>query len=126
MINDETKAKLANKVEETYQKLEQHFKQQLPRCKGNFGVKSSRIAGIAKYSTNEIQINVEYLKQHEEHVLHVTVPHEICHLVAAILWPNMKQHHGWEWKTCMKVVGLRPDTYHQLGRINKPDISEFI
>lgn len=126
MIDEALKKRLRDKMEETYEKLERHFGRTFPRCKGNFDVNSVKVAGRASYNENTIKINLAYLREHTEHVVNITVPHEVCHLVAGIVYPQMRQHHGWEWKACMVIVGLRPDTYHDLGRIKKPDISEFV
>lgn len=126
MIDEALKKRLRDKMEETYVKLERHFGRTFPRCKGNFDVNSVRVAGNASYSENVIRVNPAYLKAHTEHVVNGTVPHEVCHLVARIMYPHMKQNHGWEWKACMVIVGLRPDTYHSLGRVKRHDIDEFI
>lgn len=71
-------------------------------------------AGQASYQSNTVKISEDFLKAHEEGVIGVTVPHEVCHLYVHKYYPNHKQHHGPEFRRLMNILGLDGDTYHTM------------
>ncbi len=86
----------------------------------------SRCAGIASWNefTGKYSININpvLLKTNPDHILNVTVPHEIAHIVVCLLFKGcsfMPQPHGKEWASIMKLFGLEPNRTHSL------DVSEI-
>ena len=60
-------------------------------------------------------INPDYFKNHYDEQLNVTVPHEVAHYVTEHVFGKVK-HHGWEWKSVMRVIGLpAADRCHQFS-----------
>ena len=71
------------------------------------------IAGRAHcYSNKRIELSEQlFLENVEEFFLH-TIPHEVAHILAVILYPDAKQHHGPEWKSVMRELGVEPVRCH--------------
>ena len=100
----------------------------IPTIKYNL---SGRCAGRAHwiYVTNDmfIRINPILLNENVEYMLTNTVPHEIAHLVAYMVFGKSIKPHGYEWKTVMRCFGLTPDRCHYLNTstvrsIRKPTV----
>jgi predicted SprT family Zn-dependent metalloprotease len=77
-------------------------------------------AGRAYLGINCIHISPDYLKEFPEHVMNVTVPHEVVHLYVAKYFPRAKQAHGPEFRRLMRCIGLSGDTYHKMILSNAP------
>lgn len=107
-------ALFAKKTEEIVQKLE---KAGFPRVKVKlkFDKLNPRVAGTASGKGNVITINTLYLKDHLYEVSDQTLAHEICHIYQFKYFPDAKQAHGPEWKSIMRSIGYRPETYHQMS-----------
>lgn len=73
-----------------------------------------KTSGTCSFGGSLIKISEAYLKMHEEEVLRTTVPHEVCHSYVNKYFPRAKQHHGPEWRSLMRLLGLRGDTYHTM------------
>jgi len=69
-------------------------------------------AGTANILQNVVKFSDVYFKECKAEVLKETVPHEICHLYVAKYHPNAKQYHGREFRSMMRLLGCRGDTYH--------------
>lgn len=81
-------------------------------------------AGMAYRSVNYIEISKDYLREHQEKVLTITVPHEVCHLYVNKYFPRAKQYHGPEFKRLMNLLGLTGDTYHTMKLENGPKVNK--
>lgn len=74
-----------------------------------FNISSRRTVGLATFSKHEIKLNPVWLaaaerdEQIKSEMLHATIVHELCHLIAAKKYKDHK--HGPFWKLCMKRMG---------------------
>lgn len=73
-----------------------------------------RAAGQAFIGKNNIKISSKYLKEFPDHVMNVTVAHEVVHLYVFKYFPRAKQAHGPEFRRVMRLLGLAGDTYHKM------------
>jgi len=65
----------------------------------------------------EIHLNPVLLVENFDHYLHQTVGHEYAHFIQRIIYPYSKPH-GWEWKHCMRYLGLTPKRCHSYDTSN--------
>jgi SprT protein len=73
-----------------------------------------KIAGCARLQKNELRFNPTLLKDNISLFLDEVVPHEVCHIVAFILYGRVRPH-GKEWQSLMiDLFGLQPRTYHKM------------
>jgi SprT protein len=64
-----------------------------------------------------IRLNIDLLLNPttRDHILNITVPHEVAHIVVQQLWPHSPGgHHGYKWQAMMFILGLPPDRTHSL------------
>lgn len=78
-----------------------------------------RCAGQAFYCQNKIRLNGGLLEKYPVEMMEETLPHEIAHLVVHEVYgrTNVKPH-GYEWKNCMRVLGVNPKTRHNMNTDN--------
>lgn len=77
-----------------------------------------KVAGRAHYRNWWIKLNPGLFIRNEEQILGRTLGHELAHLVTHMVYPDHKQHHGPEFKTVCRVLGVSERTYHNM------DVSE--
>lgn len=69
-------------------------------------------AGEACFKDNLIRINYEMHKNNPQE-LRNTYGHELCHILARLLYGWRIKGHGKEWKALSRAIGVRPETrYH--------------
>ena len=92
-----------------------------PRFNIKFNITSlkSRTTGISYFEKNIVEISKHYLREHQEFILNVTVPHEICHLYVFKYFPDAKQCHGPQFRKMMSLLGLEGNTKHSLPILKK-------
>jgi SprT protein len=76
-----------------------------------------RAAGQAWYNDGNpfIKINPILLNENVETVINQTVPHEIAHIVADMIWNRINiRPHGREWASVMYLFGKRPNRCHSM------------
>lgn len=113
-MNNELIKRVEDKLLDTLLLAERLYKQVFELPKLSFELNSNRIAGQAFYYDWMIKINPKFLQSNSDHVVNVTVPHEVAHLVCHKVYPRAKQGHGPEWKGIMQSFGLKPETYHSM------------
>jgi predicted SprT family Zn-dependent metalloprotease len=64
-----------------------------------------------------LHFNPTLLEENFDHYLHQIVGHEFAHYVQRILYPFSKAH-GWEWRNCMRMLGLNPIRCHSYDTSN--------
>lgn len=116
---------VAAQIEAAFVKAEQVYGRKFDRCKVSLDIKSgSSKAGEARVLPfRQIRINRGLLNQNPSHVLGVTCPHEVAHIVAFDLYGKEGWGHGPRWKSVMTSIGLKPDRCHTLvtrSITNKP------
>lgn len=72
------------------------------------------VAGRAYYHDWTVRLNRKLLERHPDHMINVTVPHEIAHLVARKVYGPRIKAHGKEWQSVMRDFGLKPDVCHSM------------
>ncbi|MCK9369255.1 SprT-like domain-containing protein [Candidatus Dojkabacteria bacterium] len=82
------------------------------------------LAGTACFKESKITVSSDYLKEFPDHMINVTVPHEICHLYVSKYMPRAKQFHGPEFKRVMRSIGLSGNTYHKMKLENGPVVKK--
>jgi predicted SprT family Zn-dependent metalloprotease len=66
-----------------------------------------------------------------EKTLHETLPHEICHHIAPLIYCQWKhgydKHEGWghkkAWQECMTIIGLKPDRCFDIDDEDRNELS---
>lgn len=81
----------------------------IPQIKINFK-NLGRTAGHAFQRTNVLEFNTILLKENADKFIERTVPHEVAHLITAWIFPLAKKPHGKEWKSVMKMLGVKDST----------------
>ena len=72
------------------------------------------IAGLAYcYNNKRIELSEQLFLENIEEFLSDTIPHEVAHILTAILYPDAKQDHGPEWKSIMRKLGVNPRRCHK-------------
>lgn len=71
-----------------------------------------KVAGRAKFKSNEIILNPDYFIENETEMIESTVPHEAAHLIAYKIDPIFGKDHGPRWRSVMVWLGQRPDRCH--------------
>ena len=112
--------KIVAKVYEVQEKFE---KAGLTRFHINIGTAKlpPAIAGRASLRDNVVQISEDYIREFEDDIINVTVPHEVCHLYVRKYFPKAKQHHGPEFRRLMRYLGLEGNTYHNMQLQSVPN-----
>lgn len=73
-----------------------------------------KVAGSARLNSHELRFNPILLSDNLQHFLDDVVPHEVCHLLAFLLYGKVKPH-GIEWKTLMQqLFNLPGQAYHKM------------
>lgn len=109
----EIQSQLENKMIEVLAILESHYKKPMPiptlRLKSNLGLMSGQA-----FKDNTIELNLDDCKTDWEDMINHTLPHEVCHLVAPLIYNEYRHGYdankGWghkrAWKECMAVVNV--------------------
>lgn len=84
-----------------------------------------RSAGLANFRLNLLKFNEVLAKENSESFMN-TIIHEVAHLVAKKKYPNMKQHHGPEWKSVFIKLGGNGQTYHSYDISSVVKTKQFI
>lgn len=74
-------------------------------------------AGMAITRSNgyhSIRLNQHLIISNFERFLNDVIPHEIAHIFAFLNHPNLKRHHGKEWKSVMANFGVEAITKHDM------------
>jgi SprT protein len=77
-----------------------------------------KTGGTANYTQNRISLNSILLNENLDHFIRQTVGHELAHLIAHFVYPNLRQAHGAEWKQVMHFIGLTADRCHSYDTEN--------
>jgi SprT protein len=113
-MNNELVKRVEDKILDTMLIAEKIFNRSFELPALSFDLNSGRIAGQAFCYRWLIKINPKFLSLDSDHVINVTVPHEVAHLICHKMYPHAKQHHGPDWRSIMIRFGLRPNTYHTM------------
>jgi len=78
-------------------------------------------AGYAIYADNTVTINTDFCQNgHWDEMLNNTLPHEVAHLAARLIWKTKYPHyeytaHGSIWKMVMHSIGLEAKRCHSMS-----------
>ena len=114
MINSYLIKRVEDKVIDTLLLAERIYKRSFELPSLSFDINSGRTAGLAYYGDWKIKINSKFLETNPDEVINQTTPHEVAHLLNHVLFPRAKQHHGPEWKSVMRNLGLPPSRCHNM------------
>jgi SprT protein len=112
-------------IENAFIKAEQAFGRKFERCSIRMDIQAnSGRAGTASIAPRRlIRINPTIYRNHPQHVVNETCPHEVAHLVAFDLYGRSGWGHGRGWKNVMRAIGQKPERCHNLlvqKDLNKP------
>lgn len=115
-LTSELEERINNKVKETVDKLNTHFKMNMDIPPVYYDVIGTT-AGIAKYRSMSVHLNTKLLLNNLEDSIENTVPHEVCHLATYYKHcldkrPGMPKAHGASWKLMMWVAGANARRTH--------------
>lgn len=111
-VTKEQAERVYTKIQEVFAKfLTKEQCQKLASMPLTFRKDMKVVAGTASRSF-KIEINEQLFLQNEEDFFNTTIPHEACHIVQFIKYPNAKQAHGPEWKNLMRMIGSDPSRCH--------------
>lgn len=123
MTLTEIQSQLEEKMVETLISLEQKLNRTLPIPTIQLK-KLGRVAGRANSATNTLTINPDYcFNGHWVEMRDVTLPHEVAHLVADLIYLKdyvqrgitfTNRPHGQLWKNVMVLLGLPPERCHHM------------
>lgn len=123
----EAKTMLENKMVEVLAILEAKTGKAMPILPIHFKPLGLRL-GVAQrhpFEGDSIIINSDTVNEkYWEETLNTTLPHEVCHHVAPIIYDRWRHGHdrnqGWghgeAWKHCMRMVGLVPNRCSVVSR----------
>jgi predicted SprT family Zn-dependent metalloprotease len=79
----------------------------------------TRTAGCCIVLDNKIELGTkffQYSAQFHHEMLHIILPHELCHQADYNLYgtPKGNRWHGKSWQNLMLGIGLAPETYHNM------------
>lgn len=94
-----------SKVLETYLLAQSVFGRTFELPKIEY-VDMGRMAGRAFYSLNLIKLSPSLLQSNKDNFIERTVPHECAHLLAKVIFPNLRRPHGPEWKSVMRALNV--------------------
>jgi SprT protein len=107
-------SRVENQVLETFEQAQRIFGRTFDIPTLSYSINSGGKAGYAQYRQWHIAINDKYLVAHPDTVINEVVPHEVAHLLTFNLFPRFRQHHGPEWKSVMRRLGLPPARCHRM------------
>lgn len=106
---------ISARIEQAFKKAEEVYNRPFQRCSIRLDINpSSNTAGQACYGKRLIRINRTTYHSHPSHVLDVTCPHEVAHIVSVDLYGMRGTGHGPAWKSVMRNIGLKPERCHSL------------
>jgi SprT protein len=77
-----------------------------------------RTAGWSRFNSEtgdgELDINPILFNENVERVLNQTIPHELAHFVAKMVFGRGIKPHGYEWKRVMRLFGKKPTRCHNM------------
>ena len=118
-VTPETKAKVEKRIDEVLALATKSY----PKLT-SFGrpivdyMLRGKTGGTANYGQNRISLNSILLNENLDHFIRQTVGHELAHLIAHFVYPNLRQAHGAEWKQVMRFIGLTADRCHSYDTEN--------
>lgn len=113
--------KMVNRVKECFDILNNKLNQNIQpeNIEPVVMFKDSKTGGYVwpqKYG-NRVFLNWILVKENEQRYIDITIPHEVCHIFQTHLYPRSSSH-GIEWKTLMRMMGLRPERCHNMDVSN--------
>ena len=117
-ITKAVQARALAKVEEGYKKAEAYYSRTFNRPTVLFNLRG-KTGGTANHGTNTLKFHPVFLMENEEHYIESTIPHEVAHLIDAVVNPDNycrslealrrrgyrgRQLHGADFKFVMEVV----------------------
>lgn len=111
-MTTELQQQALNKIEEVRIQLEQLYLIKFPELTVSFDINSTRIAGLAYIYKNKVRFNNHFLEKYKEEFINITVPHEIAHIGACVVYGYNIRAHGPEWKRMMLRLGCDPNRCH--------------
>lgn len=79
-----------------------------------FKTKMGLVAGLAYSAKLRIVLNEKLFLANQKDFFENIIPHECCHIAQYILYPDEEAEHGPHWKKLMRLLGLKPNVYHDL------------
>jgi SprT protein len=95
----------------------EHFGIRLPEPEVRFDL-HGKAAGMAVFYAKRKQViryNQRMLAENGLAFIEQTVPHEVAHLVARVIYGNRIRPHGKEWRAVMKLFNAEPVRCHNFS-----------
>lgn len=128
-MTDELKNRVKNKVLKCL-KIASEFCPGLEIPEIRYNIKGSSAGEcILKIKSSKciLRFNSGFLKDYTENFINVTVPHEVAHYVTHISCGNKVLPHGPEWKTWMKLFGIKyPQVTHSYRIVRKDKLRPWL
>lgn len=124
MLNQEEKNTLLEHTDFWFELASEIYRTKLSSPPVFFDLKG-RAAGMACFignSPTRIRYNEILFQENRERFLQRTVPHEVAHVVAAIIYPQIKMGHNNAWRSIMrefKVDDSRCHTYDTSNSVGR-------
>lgn len=80
--------------------------------------KRGKVAGVASYRDNHINLNMVLLTENAEEFINTTVVHELAHLIAYQVYGSAGTGHSRVWKDVYIRLGGNGETYHNYDTTN--------
>ena len=111
MIPTEILERCHNKVQDCISTIKQKYACEIRPISLSFGLKGQS-AGSANVVKHHIKINPILLMENLDEMINQTIPHEVAHIAADIVYKRSCKSHGREWKHLMSVLGREPLRTH--------------
>lgn len=124
LSNHELQKKVIEATYEYIEKASDHFKVVIPKPLVRFDLKGTK-AGQAITTINlknEVRYNMDILTRNRTDFIKRTVPHEVAHVVASVVWGfgKVSRSHGHEWSQVMGVFGADDKRCHNYDMTGVP------
>lgn len=96
-------------IEQCYLEAEKRFERRFERPAVTLDLRGQR-AGVAYLNRNLLRFNGQMYHDHQQEFLDQTVPHEVAHLIAHVVYGPRIRPHGREWQALMTDLYGLPAT----------------
>lgn len=110
-----------------YQLCESHHLGTVADLRIDFTLRGKN-GGMAYLQRNEVNFNFILASENFDEYINQVVPHEVCHIVAFLIYGYREHGHGIYWKALMRECGCKPDRCHNMNiaNVKKNHVQKFI
>lgn len=122
VVDPDIRKQVDAKIAASLKLAEQHFSRRIRKPVVIY-TKRGSTAGTATFSKWEINLNPGLLIRNVDQFIERTVPHELAHLIADLMYPQQlgkkRDVHGDNWKRVCRILGMT-----DVSRCHSYDVSE--